>query len=129
MVTRACSRRSSAGVWASVNAHGAIPEGRRLHARLQLQPFLETQTKQSGGVVSGEQWPILDYRNGAWLGDRVRAHERLATLVRPDTRVVPANGRLITGSELVRHRDIYQELFRTMIAYMNQGLGSEEIGR
>jgi glyoxylase-like metal-dependent hydrolase (beta-lactamase superfamily II) len=81
----------------------------------------------AGGVVSGEQWPILDYRNGAWLGGRVRAHERLATLVRPDTRVVPANGRLITGSELVRHRDIYQELFRTMIAYMNQGLGPEDV--
>ena len=43
------------------------------------------------------------------------------------TRAVPANGRLITGSELVRHRDIYQELFRTMIAYMNQGLGSEDV--
>jgi cyclase len=80
----------------------------------------------AGGVVSGEQWPILDYRNGAWLGGRVRAHERLAQLVRPDTRVVPANGRLITGSDLVRHRDIYQELFRTMIAYMNKGMGPED---
>ena len=23
-----------------------------------------------GGVVSGEGWPLLDYRNGAWLGGR-----------------------------------------------------------
>ena len=81
----------------------------------------------AGGVVSGEQWPILDYRNGAWLGGRVRAHERLAQLVRPDTRVVPANGRLITGSDIVRHRDIYQELFRTMIGYMNKGMGPEDV--
>ena len=80
----------------------------------------------AGGAVSGEQWPLLDYRNGAWLGGRVRAHERLAELVRPDTRVVPAHGRLITGSDIVRHRDIYQELFLTMIAYMNMGLGPED---
>lgn len=82
-----------------------------------------------GGVVSGEQWPLLDYRNGAWLGGRVRAFERLATVVRPDTRVVPANGRVITGSDVVRHRDIYQELFRTMIAYMNQGMGPEDAAK
>ena len=28
-----------------------------------------------GGVVSGEEWPIVDYLNGAWLGGRVRAIE------------------------------------------------------
>src|SRR5439155_841880 len=63
----------------------------------------------AGGVVSGEQWPLLDYRNGAWFGGRVRALEKLADLVRPDTRIVPAQGRLITGSDIVRQRDIYQE--------------------
>ena len=27
----------------------------------------------AGGVVSAGTWPLLDYRNGAWLGGRVRA--------------------------------------------------------
>jgi cyclase len=79
-----------------------------------------------GGVVSAEEWPLLDYRNGAWLGGRVRALERLATVVRPDTRVVPANGRLMTGSDIVRHRNMYQKLFTTMIGYLNMGLGPED---
>ena len=79
-----------------------------------------------GGVVSAEEWPLLDYRNGAWLGGRVRALERLADLVKPDTRVVPANGRVMTGSEIVRHRDMYQKLFATMIGYLNMGLGPED---
>jgi cyclase len=79
-----------------------------------------------GGVVSAEEWPLLDYRNGAWLGGRVRALERLADLVKPDTRVVPANGRVITGREVVRHRDMYQKLFTTMIGYLNMGLGPED---
>ena len=80
----------------------------------------------AGGVVSAEEWPLLDYRNGAWLGGRVRALERLADLVKPDTRVVPSNGRVMTGSDIVRHRDMYQKLFTTMIGYLNMGLGPED---
>jgi glyoxylase-like metal-dependent hydrolase (beta-lactamase superfamily II) len=80
----------------------------------------------AGGVVSGEEWPILDYRNGAWLGGRVRALERLAGLVAPDTRVVPAHGRVITGSDIVRQREIYQKLYLTMIGYLNMGMGPED---
>ena len=76
--------------------------------------------------MSAEGWPLLDYRNGAWLGGRVRAIERLADLVKPDTRVVPANGRVMTGSDIVRHRDMYQKLFTTMISYLNMGLGPED---
>jgi glyoxylase-like metal-dependent hydrolase (beta-lactamase superfamily II) len=81
----------------------------------------------AGGVVSGERWPVLDYRNGAWFGGRVRALEWLAELVDPDTRVVPAQGRLITGRDIVRQRDIYLDLFETLIAYMNMGFGAEDV--
>ena len=80
----------------------------------------------AGGVVSGEEWPVLDYRNGAWLGGRVRALERLAELTTPNTRVVPSHGRVLTGRDIVRHRDIYRELFVTMIGYLNMGLGPED---
>jgi glyoxylase-like metal-dependent hydrolase (beta-lactamase superfamily II) len=80
-----------------------------------------------GGVVSGEQWPLIDHRNGAWFGGRVRGVERLAKLVRPDTRVVPANGRLITGRDIARQNEIYQKLFTEMIAYMNMGMGPEDV--
>ena len=79
-----------------------------------------------GGVVSAVEWPLLDYKNGAWLGGRVRALERLATVVRPETRVVPASGRVMTGSDIVRHRDMYQKLFTTMIGYLNMGLGPDD---
>ncbi|HVG54033.1 MAG TPA: MBL fold metallo-hydrolase [Vicinamibacterales bacterium] len=82
-----------------------------------------------GGVLSAEEWPLLDYKNGAWFGGRVRAAEALADLVRPDTRVVPAVGRMMTGKEVVRQRDIYQKLFTTMIGYLNKGFGPEDAAR
>ena len=83
----------------------------------------------AGGVVSLEEWPLLDYKNGAWLGGRVRALEKMAAVVKPDTRVVPAVGRMMTGTDIVRQRDMYQKLFTTMIGYLNMGLGPEDMAQ
>ena len=80
----------------------------------------------AGGVVSAEEWPLLDYQNGAWLGGRVRGVEHLADLVKPDTRVIAASGRMMTGKDILRQRDIYQKLYSTMIGYLNKGLGPED---
>jgi len=91
--------------------------------------FPEQNVLVAGGVVSGERWPLLDYKNGAWYGGRVRALEWLAELVEPDTRVVPADGRLMTGRDIVRQRDIYDELFETLIDFMNRGYGAEDAVR
>jgi cyclase len=82
-----------------------------------------------GGVVSAQAWPLLDYRNGAWLGGRVRAVQRLAGMVKPDTRVVPADGPPLTGRDVVRQRDIYDALFVQMIDFMNMGYGAEDVVR
>jgi glyoxylase-like metal-dependent hydrolase (beta-lactamase superfamily II) len=89
--------------------------------------FPQLDVLAAGGVVSGEKWPLLDWRNGAWYGGRVRALERLAGIVKPDTRVVPAQGRMLTGRDVLHQRDIYDELFETMIGYMNMGLGAEDV--
>lgn len=89
--------------------------------------FPQQNVLVAGGVVSGEKWPLLDYRNGAWFGGRVRAVEKLAQLVRPDTKVVPADGRLITGKDVAHQNDIYQKLFQDLIAGMNRGLGAEDV--
>jgi cyclase len=78
----------------------------------------------TGGPVASESWPLLDYRNGAWLGGLVRAHEKLATLVKPDTRVVPANGRVMTGEELQRQHRMIAEFHERMVGYLNKGYDS-----
>ena len=77
----------------------------------------------AGGPVEGNSWPVLDIHNGGWLGGLVRAYEQLATLVKPDTRVVPANGKLVTGADIVRYRGIYEALFKQMFVFFNKGFG------
>ena len=88
--------------------------------------FPEANVLVAGGPVSGDRWPVLDIHNGGWLGGLVRAYEKLATVVKPDTRVVPADGKLLTGTDIVRYRDIYQKLFAQMFVYFNKGFGPSD---
>jgi predicted metal-dependent hydrolase len=46
--------------------------------------------------------------------------------VKADTRIVPANGKLLTGADIVRYRDIYQKLFKQMFDYFNKGFGPSD---
>jgi glyoxylase-like metal-dependent hydrolase (beta-lactamase superfamily II) len=88
--------------------------------------FPEANVLVAGGPVSGNHWPVLDIHNGGWLGGLVRAYEKLATVVKPDTQVVPDDGKLLTGADIVRYRDIYQKLFTQMFDYFNKGFGPSD---
>jgi glyoxylase-like metal-dependent hydrolase (beta-lactamase superfamily II) len=88
--------------------------------------FKEADVLVAGGPVNGNTWPVLDIHNGGWLGGLVRAYEKLASVVKPDTRVVPAEGKLLTGADIVRYRDIYQKLFNQMFVFFNKGYGPSD---
>lgn len=88
--------------------------------------FPEANVLVAGGPVSGNSWPVLDIHNGGWMGGLVRAYEKLSTVVKPDTRVVPADGKLLTGADIVRYHDIYQKLFDQMFVFFNKGYGRSD---
>jgi glyoxylase-like metal-dependent hydrolase (beta-lactamase superfamily II) len=80
----------------------------------------------AGGPVQSESWPLLDYRNGAWLGGLVKAHETLAGMVRSDTRIVPANGRVMIGADLARQHAMFAAFHEQMVAWQNKGWDSAD---
>ncbi len=88
--------------------------------------FPEHDVLVAGGPVEGNRWPVLDIHNGGWLGGLTRGYEKLATLVKPDTRVVPASGKLLSGADIARYRDIYEKLFKQMFAFFNKGYGPSD---
>ncbi len=88
--------------------------------------FPQANLLVAGGPVSAERWPLLDFRNGGWLGGLVKAHETLAALVRADTRIVPANGRLLTGADIARHRDMYRRFHEQLFVYLSKGFGPSD---
>jgi glyoxylase-like metal-dependent hydrolase (beta-lactamase superfamily II) len=88
--------------------------------------FPERNLLAAGGPVSAQSWPLLDYRNGGWLGGLVKAHEKLAALVKPDTRIVPANGRLLTGADIARHHEMYAKFHKLLFEYLGKGFGASD---
>ncbi len=89
--------------------------------------FRDQNLLVAGGAVGSDSWPLVDYRNGAFIGGVVRAHQKLAGMVKADTKVIPAQGRLLTGAELVTQRDMYEKLFLDLNALMNKGMGFNDI--
>ena len=88
--------------------------------------FPEANVLVAGGPVGGDRWPVLDIHNGGWLGGLVRAYEKLASVVKPDTVVVGAEGKPVTGADIVRYHDIYQKLFDQMFVFFNKGYGRSD---
>ncbi len=40
---------------------------------------------------------------------------------------MPANGRLLSGADIARHRDMYQQLFKQLFVYLNKGFGPSDV--
>lgn len=88
-------------------------------------PMLDTLI--TGGPVTVGQWPLLDIRQGGWIGGLVNAYEKLADIVSADTTVIPANGPVTNGTTLVRMRNMYSELHLTLAEQLNIGMGWDDV--
>jgi glyoxylase-like metal-dependent hydrolase (beta-lactamase superfamily II) len=78
----------------------------------------------TGGPVQSAAWPLLDWRNGAWLGGLVKAHEKLAKLAKADTCVIPANGPPLSGTDLTRQHEMFAAFHEKMVVFQNKGYDS-----
>lgn len=81
----------------------------------------------AGGPVTSDRWPVMDYLNGGFMHGFVRSYEILSELVKPDTLVVPANGPVMTGADVVKMKDLYWELFKQFFVLFNKGLGPKDV--
>jgi len=79
-----------------------------------------------GGVVSSDGWSIVDYQTGGWIGGLANGLKQLVALANERTRIVPANGDVMTYAELVSQRDMYQTLFESTIKLLTKGLSPDE---
>lgn len=81
----------------------------------------------AGGVVSAQGWPVMDWQTGGWIGGLVGAYDRLLKVANEDTRIVPADGPLITRKDLQAHRDMYFTVFDRLVKLLVKGQGPEEV--
>jgi glyoxylase-like metal-dependent hydrolase (beta-lactamase superfamily II) len=65
----------------------------------------------TGGVVSNEGWPLLDWWTGGWIGGLLDGFDMLMKVGDADTRIVPGNGPLMTRADLEAQRAMYLTIF------------------
>jgi glyoxylase-like metal-dependent hydrolase (beta-lactamase superfamily II) len=80
----------------------------------------------TGGAVSGEGWPIIDYRTGGWIGGLVDGLRKLIARADDKTRIVPANGPVLTRADLETQLKMYATIFDRLGKLMRKGLGPDE---
>jgi glyoxylase-like metal-dependent hydrolase (beta-lactamase superfamily II) len=80
----------------------------------------------AGGVVSSDGWPLMDWRTGGWIGGLVGAYDRLLKVANDGTRVIGADGPIVSRAELQAYRDMYFTIFDRLVKELIKGMGPEE---
>ncbi len=88
--------------------------------------FREENVLVGGGVVSGDRWPVLDWQTGGWIAGLVGAFDILIQVANDETRVVPANGPLLTRADLKEQRAMYFTIYQRLVHSLNKGLSPDE---
>jgi cyclase len=88
--------------------------------------FRNANVLAAGGVVSAAGWPRLDWETGGWIGGLVAGYDRLIKVANDSTRVVPANGPVLTRADLQNHRKMYMTIYERVVAALNKGLSPDE---
>jgi glyoxylase-like metal-dependent hydrolase (beta-lactamase superfamily II) len=83
----------------------------------------------AGGPVGSDRWPLIDYLNGGFMHGFVRSCEILSEIVKPDTIVIPTDGPVLAGADIVKQKDIYWDLFKQFFVLFNKGFGPKDVAQ
>ena len=79
-----------------------------------------------GGVLSSQAWPTMDYITGGWIGGMVGGTQRLLAIANEQTRIVPANGPVLSYADLKTQASMYATIFERLSTLLNRGRGPSE---
>jgi cyclase len=88
--------------------------------------FRKANVLVTGGVVTADAWPRLDWETGGWIGGLVAGYDRLLKVADSATRIVPSNGPSLTRADLESQRRMYFTIYERVVASLNKGLGPDE---
>jgi len=88
--------------------------------------FRKANVLMGGGVVSADRWPILDFETGGWIAGLVAGHDSLIKLADDQTRIVPADGPVLTRADLQAQRAAYFAIYERLVKCLTQGLSPAE---
>jgi cyclase len=71
-------------------------------------------------------WPSIDWWTGGWIGGIVGGIDMLFTLANPETRIVPARGRVLTHADLRTQYQMYSAIWERLAKTLYSGGGPQE---
>jgi glyoxylase-like metal-dependent hydrolase (beta-lactamase superfamily II) len=89
--------------------------------------FKRSNVLAAGGVVSGKGWPIIDVKTGGWIVGMVNGLETLLKVADDQTRIIPANGPVLTRAQLAQQHKMFATIAGRLEHAIRKGLGPEEV--
>jgi cyclase len=89
--------------------------------------FRKSNVLVTGGPVSAAGWPVIDYHTGGWIQGMIEGIRTLAALANDQTRIIPANGPVLTRADLMDQQQMYVTIGGRIQRMLRQGLSAGEV--
>jgi cyclase len=89
--------------------------------------FANENVLATGGAVSNDGWPVIDWWTGGWLGGMLDAYDALIGIADDSTRIVPSRGPVMSVSELRAQQAMYLTIFDRLQDMLRASFGTEEV--
>jgi glyoxylase-like metal-dependent hydrolase (beta-lactamase superfamily II) len=88
--------------------------------------FPEQNVFVTGGAVTNDAWPVLDWWTGGYIGGTLDAFDKMLPIVDDATVIVPGSGPLMTKADLKAQSDMYYEIFDRLAALLKDSMSPAE---
>jgi len=88
--------------------------------------FPKSNVLAIGGIVSRNEWPLIDWWTGGWIGGLVNALETLSKIGDAQTRIVTATGPVMTRAELAAQHEMYRTINTRLQQLIRKGRSPDE---
>lgn len=89
--------------------------------------FRDDNVLATGGAVSNDGWPVIDWWTGGWIGGMLDAYDTMLDLADQNTRIVPSRGPVMSLAQLKSQRDMYATIFERLQTMLRQSFGTDEV--
>jgi cyclase len=79
-----------------------------------------------GGLVSKNEWPLIDWWTGGWIGGLVNGLETLSKVGDAQTRIVTATGPIMSRADLQAQHEMYRTISTRLQQLMRKGRSPDE---
>src|SRR5580700_4356847 len=83
--------------------------------------FAQQNVLAVGDAAYGQGWPVMDWWTGGWIGGIVGGLQRIQTVANKDTKIVPAQGPLLTFSDIAAQAEMYGTINDRLSQMLNKG--------